>query len=273
MENESTVGTYEASETLLDKLAVRGVEAEVVERVDGNVLQLTFATAETLRLLATERIVRLLEGVGVAGLGEGSVDLRVFGGEVGLVEVVDVGHVGSVDGCRGRRISLNEEKGRMEESKERTLENEGSVRADEHSDGSSTTNRSRTTLSVDSDVTSDDNGVTTVPRARLDPVDSVEKGGGSSVASVLRVDTLDVRVAGEEVHEDGLDGLGLVDQGLGSDVETTDGRGRDLVLVEKGLGGCSRAQNPSVLIPRVIRRLLFRFLRLCSPPSSPSSSL
>jgi hypothetical protein len=42
---------------------------------------------------------------------------------------------------------------------------------------------------------------------------------------------------GEEVHEDGLDSLGLVDDGLCADVEATDGLGVNVVLLEEVVDG------------------------------------
>jgi hypothetical protein len=118
---------------------------------------------------------------------------------------------------------------------ELTLEDQRSIRPNQHCTSSSTSRRPRRSLSVDSDVSTEDDGVSSVPRRRLDPVNGVEEGGSRTVAGVLGVDTLNVGVAVglEEVHEDGLDRLGLVDDGLGTDVDSTDRLGVDVVLGEE----------------------------------------
>ena len=114
-----------------------------------------------------------------------------------------------------------------------TFHSQGRVGADEHGDSTGTTGRATAALCVDSDVTANDNRVPSVPRRRLDPVDGVEEGRGGTVAGVLGVDTLDVGVARrlEEVHEHGLDRLGLVDDRLGTDVEATNRARVDIVLL------------------------------------------
>lgn len=116
-----------------------------------------------------------------------------------------------------------------------TLDNQGGVGANKHGASTHTTDRTSRTLLVDSNVTGEHDGVSAVPGFTLHPVDGVEESGGGAVASVLGVDTLDIVVTGsvEEVHEDGLGGLGFVNQGLGSDVKTADGGGVDVVLGEQ----------------------------------------
>jgi len=138
----------------------------------------------------------------------------------------------AVAGARGQLFAFAEGRPKL------TLEDDGGVRSDEHGNGTSTTNGTSSTLSVDGNVTSHDKSVASIPRGALDPVDGVEECGRSTVAGILGVDALNVGVVAKEVHEDSLDRLGLVDQGLGADVDTADGRGRDLVLVEEGLGDC-----------------------------------
>lgn len=137
---------------------------------------------------------------------------------------------------------------------ERTLENERSVRADEHGARASTTDGARTALGVDGNVARDDECVAAVPAARLDPVARVEERCRAAVARVLRVDALDVRVAREEVHQERLDRLAFVNQRLGADVDATDRRRGDLVLLEERLGHWeveNRCQQSSVRERRV----------------------
>jgi hypothetical protein len=113
-----------------------------------------------------------------------------------------------------------------------TLNDQRSVGTNEHGASTHTTDRTSGTLLVDGNVTSKHDSVPAVPRFTLHPVDGVEEGSGRTVASVLGVDTLNIVVTRgvEEVHEDGLCSLGFVNQGLGSDVETTNGGGVNVVL-------------------------------------------
>lgn len=70
-----------------------------------------------------------------------------------------------------------------------------------------------------------------------------------TVARVLGVDTLDIGVGGEEVHEDSLDRLALVNDGFCPDVEPANGVGVDVVFFEETMydwrgtrRGCQRSQ-------------------------------
>ena len=58
-----------------------------------------------------------------------------------------------------------------------TFNSQGRVGADEHGECTSTTGGATAALSVDGDVTADDNRVPAVPGGGLDPVDSVEESG------------------------------------------------------------------------------------------------
>jgi len=116
-----------------------------------------------------------------------------------------------------------------------TLEDDGSVRSNQDGTGSGSSSRSSRTLRVDGDISSENDGVPSIPTLTLDPVDGVEKSSGSSVASVLGIDSLDVGVSVrlEEIHEHTLDRLGLVDDRLGSNIESTDRLGVDVELLEE----------------------------------------
>ena len=100
-----------------------------------------------------------------------------------------------------------------------TFENDRGVGSNQHSTGSSTTSRPGRTLSVDGNVTGEDDGVSSIPGRRLDPVDGVENGGSGAIAGVLAVNTLDIVIARlrKKVHKGSLDGFRLVDDGLGAD--------------------------------------------------------
>lgn len=73
------------------------MEDDVVKVLERDVAHVALSSL-ALRLLYTERIVRALEGSGVAGLGQGAVDLGVLGRKAGLVEVVTVGELEVNDG-------------------------------------------------------------------------------------------------------------------------------------------------------------------------------
>ena len=120
-----------------------------------------------------------------------------------------------------------------------TLEDQRSVGSDQTGESTGSTDGPSGSLGVDGDISSKDDGVPSVPALALDPVDGVEERSGTSVTGVLAVDPLDVHVArsGKEVHEDGLYGLGLVDDRLGPYVQSSD-RGRvDRVLFQEGADG------------------------------------
>jgi hypothetical protein len=120
-------------------------------------------------------------------------------------------------------------------TKELTVKDNRGVGSNEHGTCTSTSNGSSGTLGVYSDITAYDNSIATIPRTRFNPVYGIEKCSCSTVASVLGIDTLDIKVArvGEEVHECCLDRLGFVDDGFGADVNSTNGFGVNVVLFEE----------------------------------------
>lgn len=207
-----------ASVGLLDQLAGRGVEQEVLKAVQtglGLVGGAVGAVLVGLEGLLTDIVglVAGVDGLSVALQGEVAVDNRVLAGEIGLVEIVGVGHVG------GTETGLEDNRG---------------IGTDDHGDATSTTSGAGSTSSVQSNITTDNNGVTAVPGRGLEPVDAVEDSVGTTVAGVDVVHTLDVGVLTEELHENGLDGLGLVQESLSANLEAADGLGVDVVLVEEG---------------------------------------
>ena len=205
----------EASIRLLDELAGRGVEGKVVEAVQGGLGAVLGVAVDTLgeELLAlVVGAVGTVKSLGVAVDGVVAIDVGVLAGQVGLVEIVGVGHVAAA---------------------ETGLDSNRGVRADKHGDAAGTTGRAGIALGVESDITGDNNGVTAVPGGGLDPVDGVEESVGTTVAGVDGIDTLDVGVLAEKLHQDGLDGLGLVEKGLGTDLEAADRVGVDLIVLEE----------------------------------------
>lgn len=139
---------------------------------------------------------------------------HVFSRQVRLVKVPSVGNVSAVNGCK--EVSYAE----TCLPYTLTLNDQRSIWTDQHGASTHTTDGSSGTLFVNGNVTAHDDGVSSIPTLALDPVDTVEQRSGGTVTGVLVVDTLNVVVArgGEEVHEQGLCGFRLVDQGLGTDV-------------------------------------------------------
>ena len=127
----------------------------------------------------------------------------------------------------------NEDKKEQRNSK-LTFEDQRSVRSDEHGARAGTTYGTSPTLRINRNVTGKDDGITTVPGRALNPVNRVEERCGRAVAGVFGVNAFNVVVTrgSEEVHEDGLDGLGLVNDSLRTDIEASDGAGVDVVLLE-----------------------------------------
>lgn len=155
--------------------------------------------------------VSLVESLGIASKGVVAIDDRVLRGEVRLIEVVSVLHVGTVLG----------------------VEHKGSIRTNQHGDGTASTGRAGSTLGVDGNITGNNNSVTSIPGSGLNPVNSIEEGISTTVAGVVSVDTLDVGVIAHELHKHRLHTLTLVQKSLGTDLETTDILGVQVVLLKK----------------------------------------
>ena len=113
-----------------------------------------------------------------------------------------------------------------------TLKDQWSVRADEHGASTGTTSRPGVPLSVDGNVTGEDDRIPTIPGGTLDPVDCIKDGSGRTVAGINVVNAFDIVIAGflEELHEHGLNRLCLVNDSLSADVETANRLGVDVVL-------------------------------------------
>lgn len=141
-----------------------------------------------------------------------TVNVGVLAGQVGLVEVVGVLHIAST---------------------ETRLNNNRGVRANKKGDGASTACGTSIALGIKGNISSNNNAVPAVPGRGLDPVNSVEKSVGTAVASVDGINTLDVCVVAEKLHQHRLDRLGLVEDGLGTDLETTNRVGVDVVVLEE----------------------------------------
>jgi hypothetical protein len=203
------------------KLASGRMESHVVETVKRCLLLLRVAVDTIAVLLRLQGCLALVVGLvasvyslSVALDGEVAVDNRVLARQVGLVEVVYVPDV---------RATLT------------GLHDNGGVRANEHGNATSTTGGAGIALGVQRDIASDNDGITTIPSGRFDPVDRVEQSVGATVARIHCVNTLNVVVAAlvEQLHENRLDRLGLVEQGLSADLEAANGLGVDVVLLEK----------------------------------------
>ncbi len=104
--------TYETSIGLLDHLAIRAVEDGVVyvrQREGSDVpVRVTIQGSDLLGLgvFPSESVVGSVNGGGVGGNGERPVDFRVFGVELGLVEVIGVRHMSSVNSCQNPGIEM-----------------------------------------------------------------------------------------------------------------------------------------------------------------------
>lgn len=199
------------------------VVVEVLRDVDGGLACRSAGDALGDGLFGV-RLVGLVEGLDVARQREVAVDVWILAVEVGLVEVVRVLHV---------RASYR-------------VEHDWRVWADPQRDGTGAAGGSGGALVVDRNVSAHDNGVTAIPCGRLDPVQRVEKSVGAPVARVERVDTLGVGVAGEQLRQHRLDGLGLVQQRLRADLDPADRVRVDLVLLQQ-VGEHSQGHRVDVL--------------------------
>lgn len=120
-------------------------------------------------------------------------------------------------------------------SRRLTVKNNRGIGSDEHGTGTSTSSGTSSALRIDSNIATDYNSITAIPRARFNPVDGIEEGSCTAVAGVLRVNTLDVEVArlGEQVHERGLHAFGFVDDGFSANINTADRFWVNIVLFEE----------------------------------------
>ena len=210
---------------LLDKLAGGSMETHVVEAVERSLRSISAVAVGTLLLRLALHVITVsgIESLGVAGQREVAVENRVLAGEVGLVKVVGVLHVGTP------QTGLGHNRG---------------VRANKHGDATGTTSGPGIALSIEGNVSSNDDSISTIPGRRLNPVHGVKESVGTTVAGVDGIDTLNASVVPEQLHQDGLDGLGLVENRLGTDLEAANGVRVDVVVLEKpGDGGQSKGVN------------------------------
>lgn len=204
------------------------MESHIVEPVERSLLILRVTVDPIPILLRLQglltRVVRLVAGIdslGIAADGKMTIYNGVLAGKVGLVEVVRVPDV---------RAPLA------------SFDGQGGVGTDEHGYAASATSGTGIALLVQCDVASHHNGVPAVPRRGLDPVYAVEECICAAVAGVYRVHTLNVVVAGllEQLHQDGLDRLGLVEERLGADLKAANRFRLNVVLLEKRREGRQR---------------------------------
>lgn len=211
------VVVQQAGVRLLHKLAGGRVEGDVVKAVQGGLGAVCGAVAVgvavlELSLTLVVGTVGAIQCLGVAGEREVAVNVGILAGQVGLVEVVGVLHE------RATQTGLNDD---------------GGVGANQHGDAAGATGGAGVALGVKGNISSNDDSVTAVPAGTLNPVDRVDQGVGAAVAGVDGVDTLDVGVVAEKLHQHRLDRLGLVQEGLGADLKAADGVGVNGILLEQ----------------------------------------
>ena len=116
-----------------------------------------------------------------------------------------------------------------------TLKHNRCIGTDKESASTGATYGTRIAFRVDGKIAGKHNGIPTIPRTALDPVDSIKKSSSGAVASVFGIEPFNVMVAGrsEKIHKDGLDGLGLVNDSFGADLKASNGSGVNVVLVHQ----------------------------------------
>jgi len=164
--------------------------------------------------LAQIGLVAPVQGVQVTVDGQLAVYHRILGRQVGLVEIVRVVHV------RAPQAPIDHQRGAW---------------ADQHRDGAGATCRTRVALGVDSDVGRDHHGQPAVPRARLDPRQSVEQRGRAAITGVRRIDSLHLEIAAglKQLHQHRFRAFRLVDYGLGAHLQATNVRVADAVVFDE----------------------------------------
>ena len=162
-----------------DEFARRRVEGHVVEGVEWGGLFGRLGRGGAVGVgtdFALALVVSLVAGVNgfaVAFYRVMSVYERVFGGQICFVEVIDVADVGAA---------------------ETGLEDQRSVRADEHSNAAGTAGRAGAAFRVEGYVTRDDDGVAPIPGGGFDPIYGIEQGVRAAVAGVDCVDAFNIGV-------------------------------------------------------------------------------
>ena len=157
---------------------------------------------------------------------------HVFCRQVWLVKVPSVGNVRSMNSWSHQPIASHP----FLVDPIPTFNDQRRVRSNQHCTSSHPSYRSRTPFLVNGNVPTHDDCVPSIPRFGLDPVNAIEQRRSGTITRILVVDAFDVMVAGrgEEVHQEGFGRFGFVDKSFGTDVETTDGFGVDVVFLEEG---------------------------------------
>jgi hypothetical protein len=121
-----------------------------------------------------------------------------------------------------------------------TFEDYRGVRSNKHGATTCTTSGTSSSFSVDSDITSKDDSVSTIPGTGLDPIDSIEKGGSGAIARILAINALNIIVSRlrKKVHEGSLDRFGFIDDSFSTDFETTNRFWVDVIFFEKPSNAC-----------------------------------
>ena len=142
------------------------------------------------------------------------VNLRILGLEVRFIEVVHVFHA-----IASRRLN-----------------HYWRVRPDQHGHATDSSSWSCVDLVVQSDIASHNDGITSIPRGRLDPVDGIEDRICATIACIQIINAFDVGVAGslEHLHQYGLAGLGFVKDGFCTDFEAADAGKINGIFVDEG---------------------------------------
>lgn len=229
-----------------DKLAGWCVESHVVKSIEWGLADLLLCDTISIGvavglgvqcgLTLVVCLVTSINGLGVALDGEVTIDDRVLAGQVWLVKVICVLHVTSTKSL---------------------LHHNWRIRANQHGDHTGATGWARGTLGVQGDIASNNQSISSIPSRRLDPVDGIKDGVGATVASIDSINALDVGVVTEELHKNRLDGLGLVENGLGTDFQATNGVGVNVVLAQEA-GGNGKGERVDVC-----RALVAYIPRLC----------
>ncbi|KAG6549313.1 hypothetical protein Mapa_009299 [Marchantia paleacea] len=204
------VVVHEAGETLLDELVVWGMADDIIDVCERQ------RSAFLLRILATETTVAEVEGLQVASRGELPIHDRVFAGQHGFVKIISVRHL-------TRSVAA--------------FHHEWGIRPNQHCDGSGAPGGSGRALGVNRNIGGDDEPQSPIPAGALDPIDAVEQSCGSTVARIRGIHALDITISAllEKLHQIGLDGLTLIDDGFTADLEAPNGIRRHSILLHQRL--------------------------------------
>lgn len=117
---------------------------------------------------------------------------------------------------------------------------DGGIGTNQNSDAPSTPRGSGGRLLVQSNIRRHNNGISAIPGTGFNPIDGVEQGVRTTVASIHGIGSFKTVIIAEQLRQNALDRLGLVKGRLSTNFQSAYGLRIDGVLGEKRRNGRQR---------------------------------